>query len=59
MIPELHMAKSATFALERQMQMISNNVANVGTVGFKAQGMHFENMFPVVFGFKHTLPSLV
>jgi flagellar basal-body rod protein FlgG len=49
MIPQLHMAKTATFALEKQMQMIADNVANVGTVGHKTQAMHFENMFPVIF----------
>ncbi|MSR89090.1 MAG: flagellar hook-basal body complex protein [Candidatus Margulisbacteria bacterium] len=49
MIPQLNIAKSATFALERQMQVISDNIANVSTVGHKAQSMQFENMFPIVF----------
>lgn len=49
MIPQLHVAKSATYALEKQMGMISDNIANVNTVGHKSQRMDFENMFPIVF----------
>ena len=48
MVSQLHMAKSATFALQRKMQMIADNVANAQTVGYKASRMQMENLFPLV-----------
>ncbi len=49
MIVQLQMAKSATYAFEREMQVISDNVANANTLGHKEQSVHMENLFPMVF----------
>jgi flagellar basal-body rod protein FlgG len=48
MLSQIHMAKSATFAFQKRLIMISDNVANAQTVGHKAKVMQFENMFPLV-----------
>jgi flagellar basal-body rod protein FlgG len=49
MIVQLQMAKSATYAFEREMQVIADNVANANTLGHKEQSVHMENLFPMVF----------
>ena len=48
MIHQLYMGKSATFALQRRMQMITDNVANVMTIGHRKRDMTMESLFPVV-----------
>ena len=48
MISQLFMAKSAYFSFERKMQLISNNIANSQTIGFKKKRMEMESIFPLV-----------
>ena len=48
MISQLFMAKSAYFSFERKMQVISNNIANAQTVGFKKKRVQMESIFPLV-----------
>lgn len=48
MISQLFMLKSALFGLQRRMQVISNNVSNAQTVGFKRSDVQFESLFPLV-----------
>jgi flagellar basal-body rod protein FlgF len=40
----LYVALSGQLALERRMAVIANNVANAGTVGYRAEGIHFETI---------------
>lgn len=49
MLAQLHMAKSSTFAFQRKMQMVADNIANSTTVGFKGHNMQMESLFPNVF----------
>ena len=49
MISQLFMLKSALFGLQRRMQVISNNVSNAQTVGFKRSDVQFESLFPIPF----------
>lgn len=37
---------SAAFKLERKLQIIANNLANLGNTGFKKDGMVFQEMIP-------------
>ena len=48
MLSQLFMAKSAYFSYERKMQVISNNIANAETVGFKRKRLEMESIFPLV-----------
>lgn len=48
MISQLYMAKSAYFSFERKMQVISNNIANAQTVGYKKKRVEMESIFPLV-----------
>ena len=48
MISQLHMAKSATFAFQKKMQVLADNISNAQTVAFKSKSMNMENMFPIV-----------
>ncbi len=38
----LYVAISAQVALERRMETIADNIANMNTVGFRATGVSFE-----------------
>jgi flagellar basal-body rod protein FlgF len=38
----LYVSLSAQVALERRLEMIANNVANMNTVGYRAEGVSFE-----------------
>ena len=40
----LYVALSGQLALDRRLAAIANNVANAGTVGYRAQGVHFESL---------------
>lgn len=40
----LYVAVSGQLALERQLSTIANNVANAGTVGFRAEGIQFSSI---------------
>jgi flagellar basal-body rod protein FlgF len=40
----LYVGLSAQVALERRLVAIANNVANAGTAGFRAEGMHFSTV---------------
>ena len=48
MLSQLYMAKSAFFAYERKMQVITNNISNAQTVGYKKRRMELESIFPLV-----------
>lgn len=48
MISQIFMAKSAMFALQRQMQVITNNISNSQTIGFKRRRVEMESLFPLV-----------
>jgi len=48
MISQLHMAKSAMFAFQRKLQVITNNIANAQTVGYKRRGVEMESLFPLI-----------
>ena len=50
MISQLHMVKTAAHVLEKKMSMVTNNVSNAQTVGYKNKLMQMENMFPTVLG---------
>jgi flagellar basal-body rod protein FlgF len=39
-----YVALSGQLALDRRLVTIANNVANAGTVGFRAEGVHFESL---------------
>ncbi|HYA73950.1 MAG TPA: flagellar basal body protein, partial [Roseiarcus sp.] len=38
----LYVALSAQVALERRLETVANNVANMNTVGYRADGVSFE-----------------
>ena len=40
----LYVALSAQVALDKRMDTIANNVANLATVGYRADAMHFESL---------------
>ncbi|MGQ2906956.1 MAG: flagellar basal-body rod protein FlgF [Aliihoeflea sp.] len=44
MQPGLYVALSSQVALERRLTTIADNVANAGTVGFRATGVKFEDL---------------
>ena len=44
MQPGLYVALSGQIALERRLTTIAHNVANAGTVGFRAEGVHFASL---------------
>jgi flagellar basal-body rod protein FlgG len=48
MLSQLFMAKSAFFTYERKMQIVSNNIANAQTVGYKKRRLEIESLFPLV-----------
>lgn len=48
MLSQLFMAKSAFFSYQRKMQVISNNIANAQTIGYKKNRMEMESVFPLV-----------
>jgi flagellar basal-body rod protein FlgG len=48
MLSQLFMAKSAFFSYQRKMQVISNNIANAQTIGYKKNRMEMESIFPLV-----------
>lgn len=48
MISQLFMAKSALFAYQRKMQIVSNNISNAQTVGYKRRELQLESIFPLV-----------
>lgn len=48
MISQLFMAKSAFFSFQRKMQVISNNIANAETIGYKKRRVEMESLFPLV-----------
>jgi flagellar basal-body rod protein FlgF len=43
-----YVALSGQLALDRRLQTIANNVANAATVGFRAEGVHFESLLSAV-----------
>ncbi len=45
---QIFMGKSLTFALQRRMQNITDNVANIETPGHKRKTMEMESLFPQV-----------
>ncbi|MFC1755055.1 flagellar hook-basal body protein [Thermoproteota archaeon] len=49
MITQLHVAKSAMFAYERNMQIIADNIANAQSIGFKERRLELENTFPLTY----------
>jgi flagellar basal-body rod protein FlgG len=46
MIVRTMMAKSYQYALQRKMQVLSDNIANIMTPGFKAKALEVESNFP-------------
>lgn len=48
MISQLHMAKSAMFAFQRKLQVITSNIANSQTVGYKRRATEMESLFPLI-----------
>lgn len=40
----LYVGVSGQLAMERRLSTIANNVANAGTVGFRAEGVHFSSV---------------
>ena len=40
----IYVALSGQVALEKRMDSIANNIANLGTVGFRADGIKFESL---------------
>ena len=48
MISQIFMAKSAMFVFQRQMQVITNNISNSQTIGFKRSRVEAESLFPLV-----------
>ncbi len=49
MINQLFMSKSALFAFQRKLQVISANIANSQTTGYKRRRADLESLFPIVF----------
>lgn len=49
---------SAQNALQRRMTTIANNVANAGTVGFRAEGVHFSSLVSPTRPFRTTFATL-
>ena len=45
MIRSLYSARTGLIAQELQLDVISNNLANVNTTGFKKSRAHFEDLF--------------
>ena len=44
-ITALHSAATGMKAMDTQLDVIANNLANSGTTGFKAQRVNFEDLF--------------
>ena len=40
----IYVALSGQIALEKRLDSIANNIANLGTVGFRADGIKFETL---------------
>ena len=49
----MHVAKTGLNAQNKRMQVISNNLANVNTTGFKRDRANFETLFIQSYGLKH------
>jgi flagellar basal-body rod protein FlgG len=49
MISQIHMAKTGMIAMQKQLQVISNNISNAQTVGYKSRRMEYEALFPLTF----------
>ncbi|KAB2875234.1 MAG: flagellar basal-body rod protein FlgF [Bauldia sp.] len=50
MSTDLYVALSAQVALEKRMNTIANNVANMNTAGFRAEGVKFETVLEMTNG---------
>ncbi len=48
MIQQLFLGKSGMFTFQREMQLITDNVANAQTVGFKRKRAEIESIFPLI-----------
>jgi flagellar basal-body rod protein FlgF len=48
---------SAQLALERRLATIANNVANAGTAGFRAEGVHFSSIVSAITPFQTAFAS--
>ncbi|MGE4169394.1 MAG: flagellar basal-body rod protein FlgG [Candidatus Margulisiibacteriota bacterium] len=48
MIHQLFIAKSGMFAFQRKMQVITDNIANAQTPGFKGSRTEMESLFPYI-----------
>ena len=48
MIHQMFVAKSGMYAYQRSMQLITNNIANAQTLGFKRSRVEMESLFPLV-----------
>ncbi|MBT5954343.1 flagellar basal-body rod protein FlgG [bacterium] len=48
MIHQMFVAKSGMFAYQRSMQLITNNIANSQTLGFKGSRVEMESLFPLI-----------
>jgi len=49
MLSQLHMAKSALYSFQRKMQVITNNISNAQTPGYKERRVEMESLFPLIF----------
>ncbi|MEK9657192.1 MAG: flagellar basal-body rod protein FlgG [bacterium] len=49
MLSQLHMAKSALYSFQRKMQVITNNISNAQTPGYKERRLEMESLFPLIF----------
>jgi flagellar basal-body rod protein FlgG len=49
MITQLHVAKTTLYAFQRKLQVITNNISNAQTVGYKEQRVELETLFPLAF----------
>jgi flagellar basal-body rod protein FlgG len=49
MITQLHVAKTTLYVFERKLAVITDNISNGQTVGFKERRMELETMFPLAF----------
>lgn len=48
MLSQLHMAKSALYSFQRKMQVITNNISNAQTPGYKERRLEMESLFPLI-----------
>ena len=43
-MPDLQVVVSAQITMQRRMETIAHNIANLGTTGFRAEGVKFESV---------------